>query len=238
MCGALAMSPPRASKSAQEKSSRSLMLTECAVARSRAPICSATDINRLLKISSMTGSTAVPAVPRPGRGATRSSSRSWPGVTLARQPASTTVVAKTSAISAGPSTPSPGRRSRRRASGTSAHRRFSYIKTLLPRSPAVPAPGGVPREPSAEATRDGARRLAAQAPSAPPGGPGPSRSGVSPESGVLSRAGTATSTDTASTRIALPGMRNENCCRYARSNSAVISATVPSGTGSAVSVPS
>ena len=53
MCGALAISPPSASKIAQEKSSRSLMLTECAVLCSRTPICSATDMNRLLKISSM-----------------------------------------------------------------------------------------------------------------------------------------------------------------------------------------
>ena len=105
MCGALAMSPPPASNTAQEKSSRSLMLTECAVARSRAPICSATDMNRLLKISSSTGSTAVPASLRPGRGATRVSSRSAAPVTSARQPGSTTVVAKSSAISAGPSTP-------------------------------------------------------------------------------------------------------------------------------------
>ena len=53
MCGALAIRPPSASKTAQEKSSRSLMLTECAVDCRRTPICSATDMNRLLKISSM-----------------------------------------------------------------------------------------------------------------------------------------------------------------------------------------
>ena len=60
MCGALAIRPPSASKTAQEKSSRSLMLTECAVDCRRTPICSATDMNRLLKISSMTGSALVP----------------------------------------------------------------------------------------------------------------------------------------------------------------------------------
>ena len=108
------------------------MLTECAVARSRAPICSATDMNRLLKISSSTGSTLVPASLRPGRGATRVSSRSRSGVTSARQPGSTTVVAKSSAISAGPSTPAPGSRSRRRASGTSAHLPSTYIETAGP----------------------------------------------------------------------------------------------------------
>ena len=57
MCGALAMSWPSRSKTAQEKSSRSLMLTEWLVFSSVAPICSAIDMNRLLKISSITGST-------------------------------------------------------------------------------------------------------------------------------------------------------------------------------------
>src|ERR1700761_9338694 len=75
MCGALAISPPSASKTAQEKSSRSLMLTECAVAYRRTPICSATDMNRLLKISSITGSAVVPTSARSGRAATRDSSR-------------------------------------------------------------------------------------------------------------------------------------------------------------------
>ena len=46
---------------AQEKSSLSLMLTEAAVFSSTEPICSAIDMNRLLKISNMTGSTLVPA---------------------------------------------------------------------------------------------------------------------------------------------------------------------------------
>ena len=68
MCGALAIRPPPASKTAQEKSSRSLMLTECAVACRRTPICSATDMNRLLKISSITGSAPVLT---PGRRAGR-----------------------------------------------------------------------------------------------------------------------------------------------------------------------
>ncbi len=55
MCGALAIRPPSASKTAQEKSRRSLMLTEWAVDWRRTPICSATDMNRLLKISRSTG---------------------------------------------------------------------------------------------------------------------------------------------------------------------------------------
>ena len=56
MCGAFAMSAPAASNSAQEKSSRSRMLTETAVACSTAPICSATCMNRWLKSSSCAGS--------------------------------------------------------------------------------------------------------------------------------------------------------------------------------------
>ena len=175
MCGALAMSPPPESNTAQEKSSRSLMLTECAVARSRAPICSATDMNRLLKISSMTGSTAVPVSLRPGRGATLVSSRSRSAVTSARQPGSTTVVAKSSAISAGPSTPSPGARPARRASGTSAHLPSTYIGTVAAPPPAAPAASGSPGETSGEPA--------------------------------------IASTDTASTRTVLSGIRNENCCR-------------------------
>ncbi len=60
MCGALAISAPPASNRAQEKSSRSLMLTEVAVDCSATPISSAMAMNRLLKISSRTGSTSVP----------------------------------------------------------------------------------------------------------------------------------------------------------------------------------
>ena len=60
MCGALAISAPDASNSAQEKSSRSLMLTEVAVDCSATPISSAMAMNRLLKISSRTGSASVP----------------------------------------------------------------------------------------------------------------------------------------------------------------------------------
>ena len=60
ICGALAISAPSASKIAQEKSSRSLMLTLVAVDCSATPISSAIAMNRLLKISSRTGSTSVP----------------------------------------------------------------------------------------------------------------------------------------------------------------------------------
>ncbi len=115
MCGALAIRPPSASKIAQEKSSRSLMLTECAVDRSRSPICSATAMNRLPKTSSSTGSASVVArVVVAGSGPTRVSSRSSRSVIEARQPGSTTVVARSSAMMAGPSTACPGGSSRRR----------------------------------------------------------------------------------------------------------------------------
>ncbi len=71
MCGALAIRLPSASKRAQEKSSRSLMLTEWAVFSRRTPICSAMDMKRLLKTSSMTGSTLVPTAALAGRGRAR-----------------------------------------------------------------------------------------------------------------------------------------------------------------------
>ena len=74
MCGALAISAPLGSKSAQEKSSRSLMFTEYAVLWSATPICSAIDMNRLLKISSRTGSTS-----RAGGDARRQRLRRAPG---------------------------------------------------------------------------------------------------------------------------------------------------------------
>ena len=57
--GALATSFPCSSKMAQEKSRRSLMLVEIAVRCRVRPICSPTDINRLLKIESWTGSNSV-----------------------------------------------------------------------------------------------------------------------------------------------------------------------------------
>ena len=129
MCGALAIRPPSASKTAQEKSSRSLMLTECAVDCSRTPICSATDMNRLLKISSMTGSASVLTSARPGRGVTRDMSRSARPVTTARQPGSTTVVASSSVMMAGPSTACPGRSPARGNRSTSAQARPVNMRT-------------------------------------------------------------------------------------------------------------
>ncbi len=129
MCGALAISWPAASKIAQEKSSRSLMLTECAVLCSRTPICSATDMNRLLKISSMTGSAVVLVSGRAGRPPGRVSSRSPRPVTAACQPGSTTVVAKSSVMRAGPGTTRPGRSPLRGRRSTSAHSPPVNIRT-------------------------------------------------------------------------------------------------------------
>ena len=60
--GALATKDPSLSKSAQEKSSRSLIFTEKAVLANVAPICSAIFIKRLLKTSSITTSTDVPTL--------------------------------------------------------------------------------------------------------------------------------------------------------------------------------
>ena len=122
------------------------MLTECAVAWSRTPICSAIAMNRFPKISSITGSTAVPAAPPATRAppaprsATRSSRRCpWP-VTVARQPGSTTVVAPSSTRIAGPSALSPGRASSRRYNGARCHPSAQYIGTSA--SGTRPAPPG------------------------------------------------------------------------------------------------
>ena len=120
MCGALAIRPPSASKTAQEKSSRSLMLTECAVDCRRTPICSATDMNRLLKISSMHRVGVRADLGLAGRAVTRDSSRSPRSLTTARQPGSTTVVASSSVMTAGPSTACPGRSPARGNRSTSA----------------------------------------------------------------------------------------------------------------------
>ncbi len=79
----------------------------------RSPICSATAMNRLEKTSSSTGSASVPAAAsRLRREAALVSSRSRSAVTDARQPGSTTVVARSSAMIAGPSrlARAPGRR--------------------------------------------------------------------------------------------------------------------------------
>ena len=112
---------PSASKMAQEKSSRSLMLTLSEVFCSTAPVCSATFMNRLLNSSSSTGS----GRSLPAGDARRRAARCGAGscgraaVTSAVQPGSTTVVALASRISAGPAMRSPASSAVRSNTGAS-----------------------------------------------------------------------------------------------------------------------
>ncbi len=123
MCGALASNCPLASNKAQEKSRRSLMFTDWAVCCSAAPICSAMDMNRLLNSSTRMGSTSGSA-PAEGaaadRGAVRVRISPPSGSTRAAHPRSTTVVARRSAITAGPSILWLGANSSRTNSGACA----------------------------------------------------------------------------------------------------------------------
>ncbi len=143
MWGALATRPPSASNSAHEKSSRSLMLTECAVFCSRTPICSAIDMKRLLNTSSMTGSTRVPTAVRSGRGSARRSTRCPDGPAVACQPGSTTVVASSSATTAGPVTVSFVRSVSRRYRPASRHPSPANIRTV-PSGRSGPPPARAP----------------------------------------------------------------------------------------------
>ena len=119
ICGAFATSIPSGSKIAQEKSSRSLMLTEYAVFSRVRPICSAIDMNRLLKTSSITGSQSVPTADSRASATTRSMTRSPLVATRACQPGSTTVVAVDSRRTAGPFTAWPAASASRRKTGAS-----------------------------------------------------------------------------------------------------------------------
>ncbi len=105
---------------AQEKSSRSLMLTLMDVFCSTAPVCSATFMNRLLNSSSNTGSgRPLPAAVRAGKGEVRRSVIWSSRVISAVQPGSTTVVALASRISAGPAIRSPASSAVRSNTGAS-----------------------------------------------------------------------------------------------------------------------
>ena len=115
------------------------MLTECAVPCSRTPICSATDMNRLLKISSLTGSAPVPTAARDGRPPLRVSSRSPRLVTAACQPGSSTVVANSSVMRAGPRTTRPGASALRGSRSTSAQSPPANIRTRAAGDVAAPA---------------------------------------------------------------------------------------------------
>ncbi|EDT37264.1 hypothetical protein BamMEX5DRAFT_6959 [Burkholderia ambifaria MEX-5] len=142
MCGAFAIRLPSPSKIAHEKSSRSLMFTEYAVFCSRSPICSAIDMNRLLKISSRTGSASVPSERRVGSGVVRVSTRLPCAVIRARQPGSTTVVPFCSATIAGPSIVSPASSVSRTYSAASCHWPPEWNRTALWACGAAPSSRG------------------------------------------------------------------------------------------------
>ena len=131
MCGALAINSPCWLNSAQEKSRRSLMFTECAVFCNCKPICSAIFMNKLLNTSSITGSTEVPAAWRVERGAMRSSTKWCSAVNLACQPVSMTVVAWRSTTSAGPATTSPACISSRRIKAASCQAPCKYMREVV-----------------------------------------------------------------------------------------------------------
>ena len=100
-------------------------------------------MNRLLKISSITGSAAVPIAWRDGRATTRLSTRSPRALVVARQPGSTTVVAVASATTAGPSMLEPAGSASRRYRGASIQPPSAYIGTVATRAaPASPVAGG------------------------------------------------------------------------------------------------
>ena len=83
------------------------MFTEEAVAARVAPICSAADMYMLLNTSSSTGSASVPDGALRASGRTRRSTRLPLSVSRASQSGSTTVVAVSSTIIAGPATRLP-----------------------------------------------------------------------------------------------------------------------------------
>ena len=129
MCGALAISAPSRSKMAQEKSSRSLMFTEVAVDCSATPISSAIAMNRLLNISSLTGSTSVPAAACRTGGCSRVR-MSVPSVARsARQPGSTTVVEEDRGSGPGPG-PIPPRSGKRVTFEAGPKRHGAWVERL------------------------------------------------------------------------------------------------------------
>ena len=135
-----------------EKSSRSLMLTEVAVACSATPISSAMAMNRLLKISSRTGSASVPAASARSSGAARVRI-SVPS--LARrplQPGSMTMVEAVVEDQRGAVQTPPPRCARSPASAEQARR----VHRLSPRRPA-PRPPASPRARHSRSAGGGAR---------------------------------------------------------------------------------
>ncbi len=114
------------------------MFTETAVLASVAPICSATDMKRLLNTSSRSGETRSGSAEGRAGGERRRSSSSPPLSTSARQPGSTTVVLVGSQTIAGPSTVMPGARSARTNTGASCRR--PPVKTPASSRGAIAAP--------------------------------------------------------------------------------------------------
>ncbi|MNT41916.1 hypothetical protein D3C72_1783010 [compost metagenome] len=129
---------PSRSNSAHEKSRRSLIFTEWAVCCRRSPICSAMDMKRLLKTSSITGSASVPKGALRTRSVTRVITIWFSAVTSACQPCSTTVVELASAMMAGPSTMSPACIASRTYSRAFRH---SPLLNILTTSAASSSPG-------------------------------------------------------------------------------------------------
>ena len=118
MCGALATSPPAASNTAHEKSSRSRMFVDSAVRCSTTPMCRAIPAIFALMISRLTGSTAPTTTPA---SSTSRATRHPSAARSATNPASSTIVAVASRISAGPAIRSPATIASRRHTGTDRH---------------------------------------------------------------------------------------------------------------------
>ena len=127
------------------------MFTETAVLASVAPICSAIDMNRLLKTSSSKGETCPGSADGRTGGEVLRSSSSPPVRASARQPGSTTVVLVSSQTIAGPSTQAARRevlaREHRRlvpaAAGEDACHLAGLGRSASGRQPhAVPPPAG------------------------------------------------------------------------------------------------
>ena len=109
------------------------MFTDDALCCNAAPISSAIAMNCPSKISSRTGSSAVPTVTRPAAAA-RSSISVPSASTRAAQPGSTTTVDVASTISAGPATTVPAASARRWRTATGRMAPSIQAVTVCPRS--------------------------------------------------------------------------------------------------------
>ncbi len=132
MCGAFTTSSPRGSRSAQEKSSRSLTFIESAVRRSCSPISPTSARKRWVKSSSATASGAARAAASEGALPDRRRTSAPAPSTRASQPSSTTVALWRSTTRAGPDRRAPGARAERSKSGASVQRRRSRCARVPP----------------------------------------------------------------------------------------------------------